>query len=75
MRRKEIDNLLDRIPKENRYMVTTQDLINYCYDLEQRINKAIEYIEKFIPVDNNIILMSEKQRDNVLNVLNGKEGD
>ncbi len=40
-----IDDLLDRIPKENKYIVTTADLINYCYSLENRIDKAIEYIE------------------------------
>ena len=26
-------------------------------DLKQRVNKAIEYIEKFIPIDNDTILM------------------
>lgn len=44
-----IDDLLDRVPKENKYMVTTTDLINYCYNLEYRINKAIEYMKQ----DNN----------------------
>lgn len=46
-----IDNLLDRIPKENKYMVTTTDLINYCYSLEheiERLNNIINELQKWL---------------------------
>ena len=33
------------------------------------IDKAIEYIEKFIPIDEDTILMKERQRDYLLDIL------
>ena len=33
------------------------------------IDKAIEYIEKFIPIDEDTILMRERQRDYLLDIL------
>lgn len=41
--------------------------------LLERIEKAVEYIEKFIPIDNDTILMRERQRNYLLNILEGKE--
>lgn len=38
--------------------------------LKEKINKAIEYIEKFIPIGEDTILMREKQRDYLLDILN-----
>lgn len=37
------------------------------------INKAVMYIEKFVPIDEDTILMRERQRDYLLEIL--KEGD
>ena len=37
---------------------------------KEAIDKAIEYIEKFIPIDEDTILMREKQRDYLLDILN-----
>lgn len=34
------------------------------------IDKAIKYIEKFIPIDEDTILMRERQRDYLLDILN-----
>lgn len=52
------------------------DLITKYMFLEQQvkkqkevIDKAIEYIEKFIPIDEDTILMRERQRDYLLNIL------
>lgn len=44
MSNSEIDKLIDRIPKENKYMVTTEEVVNYIYMLENRINKALHLI-------------------------------
>ena len=52
------------------------DLITKYMFLEQQvkkqkevIDKAIKYIEKFIPIDEDTILMRERQRDYVLDIL------
>ena len=37
---------------------------------KEAIDKAIEYIEKFIPIDEDTILMRERQRDYLLDILN-----
>lgn len=39
----------------------------------RRMREAIEYIEKFIPIDNDTILMRERQRDHLLNILKGDQ--
>lgn len=36
---------------------------------KEAIDKAIEYIEKFIPIDEDTILMKERQRDYLLDIL------
>lgn len=41
-----------------------------CKKQKEVIDKAIEYIEKFIPIDEDTILMREKQRDYLLDILN-----
>lgn len=38
-------------------------------DLEDKVDKAIKYIEKFIPIDEDTILMRERQRDYLLDIL------
>lgn len=41
---------------------------------QQEINKrAIKYIKKFIPIDEDTILMRERQRDYLLQILEDKE--
>lgn len=40
-------------------------------ELKEVIDKAIEYIEKFIPIDEDTILMRERQRDYLLDILKG----
>lgn len=40
-----------------------------CKKQKEVIDKAIEYIEKFIPIDEDTILMREKQRDYLLDIL------
>mgnify|MGYP004640868349 CR=1 FL=1 len=52
------------------------DLITKYMFLEQQvkkqkevIDKAIKYIEKFIPIDEDTILMRERQRDYLLDIL------
>ena len=51
-------------------------LVEQNKDLQQEskkqkevIDKAIEYIEKFIPIDEDTILMRERQRDYLLDIL------
>lgn len=55
----------------------SKDLLNepYVKDLQQRIDNAIKYIEKFILIDNNTILMRERQRDYLLEILKGDSND
>lgn len=59
-----------------------EDILNqYYYDytftreLCDKVNKAIEYIEKFIPIDNDIILMRERQRDYLLDILKDSDDE
>ena len=47
------------------------DLLKENKDLRKKIDKAIEYIEKFIPIDTDTILMREKQRAYLLEILKG----
>lgn len=42
-------------------------------ELQQKIDKAIEYLEKFIPIDNDTIILRERQRDYLLEILGDKE--
>lgn len=49
------------------------EMINWKEESQKKkeaIDKAIEYIEKFIPIDEDTILMREKQRDYLLDILN-----
>ncbi len=46
------------------------ELYDEIDDLKKIISKAIEYIEKFIPIDEDTILMRTKQKDYLLDVLN-----
>ena len=41
--------------------------------LQQKIDKAKEYLEKFIPIDIDTIILSERQRDYLLEILGDKE--
>ena len=38
-------------------------------ELKEVIDKANKYIEKFIPIDEDTILMKERQRDYLLDIL------
>ena len=38
-------------------------------ELKEVIDNAIKYIEKFIPIDEDTILMKERQRDHLLDIL------
>ena len=49
------------------------EMINWKEESQKKkeaIDKAIEYIEKFIPIDEDTILMRERQRDYLLDILN-----
>ena len=47
-------------------------LINEFNNMDIRINKTIEYIEKFISIDNNTIVMTERQREHIISILKGE---
>lgn len=71
---KELINKIKFNEKSRRKM--QQSLMKQINDLEQQckkqkevIDKAIEYIEKFIPIDEDTILMKERQRDHLLDIL------
>ena len=44
-------------------------------ELQNKIDKAIDYIEKFIPIDSDTILMRERQRDYLLEILKGSDNN
>ena len=48
--------IVDKLKKENKR-------------LKIMLNKGKAYIEKFVPIDNDIILMRERQRDYLLEIL------
>lgn len=52
---------------------TNKVLIKEIEEYEEKINKAIKYIEKFVPIDTDTILMRERQRDYLLKILKGEE--
>ena len=48
------------------------EMINWKEESQKKkeaIDKAIEYIEKFIPIDEDTILVRERQRDYLLDIL------
>lgn len=48
------------------------EMINWKEESQKKkevIDKATEYIEKFIPIDEDTILMRERQRDYLLDIL------
>lgn len=58
-------------------LVDKYDAINEN-KLEQRdniMNKAREYVDKFIPIDEDTILMRIRQKDYLLEILNIDKGD
>ena len=50
-------------------ILNIDDLYEQCKKQREVIDKAIEYIEKFIPIDEDTILMRERQRDYLLDIL------
>lgn len=70
------------IPKIGELSINEKALLEcekFCLELmsqvdkqKEVIDKAIEYIEKFIPIDEDTILMRERQRDYLLDILKGE---
>ena len=50
-------------------MKQINELEQQCKKQKEAIDKAIEYIEKFIPIDEDTILMKERQRNHLLDIL------
>lgn len=50
-------------------IVKNEHLEQQCKKQKEVIDKAIEYIKKFIPIDEDTILMRERQRDYLLDIL------
>ena len=46
-----------------------EELEQQCKKQKEVIDKAIKYTEKFIPIDEDTILMRERQRDYLLDIL------
>ena len=83
MSNKEVDKLIDRIPKKNKYMVTTEEVVNYIFILENRIEKAVEYIEnnwieysdfQYVDNDDELNIDCESIKE-LLNILNGRSDE
>ena len=68
MSNKEVDKLIDRIPKKNKYMVTTEEVVNYIFILENRIDKVIEYINNGSYFDGSLMC-----KNDLLNILRGED--
>lgn len=51
-------------------ILSSDDLYSELKKQKEAIDKAIEYIEKFIPIDEDTILMRKRQRDYLLDILN-----
>lgn len=50
-------------------ILNIDDLYEQCKKQKEAIDNAIEYIEKFIPIDEDTILIRERQRDYLLDIL------
>ena len=64
-----LDNYIDKLEQEN------QQLKEQLQQKEDTINKAREYVDKFIPIDEDTILMRISQKDYLLEILNIDKGD
>lgn len=64
-----VDDLMNAIDRLNK-VPDYNDLLKENKRQKEVIDKAIEYIEKFIPIDEDTILLREKQRDYLLDILN-----
>ena len=64
-----LDNYIDKLEQEN------QQLKEQLQQKEDTINKAREYVDKFIPIDEDTILMRIRQKDYLLEILNIDKGD
>lgn len=61
----EITEKLDNTAEYENWLI----IQDYIDQQDQIIREARKYVEKFIPVDNDTILMREKQRDYLLEIL------
>lgn len=78
---------IEELPKELNIEIRGLILAEVCLrienqqlkqQLEQRdniINKAREYVDKFIPIDEDTILMRIRQKDYLLEILNIDKGE
>lgn len=76
MSNKEVDKLIDRIPKKNKYMVTTEEVVNYIFILEKRIDEAIEYIEQnelYLDYTEEYVKELHKKIERLNNIINELE--
>ena len=62
----ECNSLESRLSNE---IIKNENLKQQCKKQKEVIDKTIEYIEKFIPIDEDTILMRERQRDYLLDIL------
>ena len=62
----ECNGLESRLSNE---IIKNENLKQQCKKQKEVIDKTIEYIEKFIPIDEDTILMRERQRDYLLDIL------
>ena len=60
---------IDKLEKEN------QQLKEQLERSEKSRKEAIDYIEKFVPIDVDTILMREKQRDYLIEILDIDKGE
>lgn len=63
------------IAKLNKQLENENKVVEEYLKLENKIDKAIEYIEKFIPIDIDTIILSERQREYLLEILGDKENE
>lgn len=65
----EHDDGYEEFYKKGGTYVIPVERFNEFIKQKEVIDKAIEYIEKFIPIDEDTILMRERQRDYLLDIL------
>ncbi len=60
---------IDKLEKEK------QELIEQLEKSEKARKEAVDYIEKFVPIDVDTILMRENQRDYLIEILDIDKGE
>lgn len=70
-----LDEIVDEIPKENKFLITELDFLRYIKSLKDRIDKALDFIDEtcWYPDCNNYSNMCDYEVKELRKILKGKD--